>query len=141
MFFINSGNDAIVADITIPLSNASNLLSAFTRCVRRFREINGNLDEITNNLLSRVYEFITTQSIKFLPPSSARDNINESQTRTASNEVSTKPSISIDHEPQENAINELHSELDDQIREERLDERIRSVVEPNGHKPLDKQTM
>ena len=60
---------------------------------------------------------------------------------TTNNEVSTELNVPTGHEPQENAINELHSELDDQILQDRLNESTRSVVEQNGHKSLDKQTM
>ena len=142
MSLIDNSNGIIAANTTIPLNSASNLLSAFAHCVKKFREINDNVDETTTNLLNSVDDFITAQSVKIFSLSSARDNINESQTGTADNRVSsTEPSVPIGHEPQENEINELHRELDDQIRQDRLKERTESVVEQNGHEPLDKQTM
>ena len=139
---IEHDNDVIVANIIIPLNSISNLFSAFAYCVERFREINDSLDEDTANVLKNVDEFIKAQSSKVLPQSSRQDNNNESQSEAANNEVSsTEHNTLINNESPEIAVDEIHREFDNQIRQDRLNERARPVKERNDHEPLDTQAI
>ena len=136
MSLIDTGLDVTIGNSTITLNKTADLLSALVRCVNRYREINKNHDEFTCELLSDLDRFLAAKSVQLSALSLTQGEVDESQNEDASNEFSSRSS---DHELQEENLNrlvdELHCNLNEQIEQDRLGEKTRSVTEQHSHEP------